>query len=267
MEQNIVLSPEPLAPVQPAPQSTQTLESKNPLSRWLLIFTGLVLLAILFSGVYFLGIYQGMNQKPTSKTPIAQAVAKTTPTPTLIPLATTSETLTATDTAGWKTYTSSSEGLSFKYPQEWTLDDVPCVNAATQQKAECVQLHSPKDKNGVPMTVYYQYNDPGQDYAGGLKVEEIQSLNVTNSKKPLFLIIASDQGDQTSQIILYDKQVSLGDTISNLAITSQTNNSVLIKMIAYLQTGVQNSLPYTLTELKSHPYYNDAIAIFKSLSY
>jgi hypothetical protein len=169
-------------------------------------------------------------------------------------------------TSNWKTYVSDSEHLSFKYPQEWTLDTVPCVNSTTQQKAECVQVHSPKDTNGVPITIYYQYNDPGENYVNGLKVEEMQPLNIANSKKSLYLVTA-DTDFQTSQVGLYAKPVAKGDIIPNLTFLSQADNQTLVKMIAYLQKGVQQSEPYTLAELKNHPNYNEALAIFRSLSY
>jgi hypothetical protein len=168
--------------------------------------------------------------------------------------------------ANLKTYTSTSEKLSFQYPNDWTLTKIDCVNSATQKPAECAQLQSPNDKDGTPIIINFQYNDSGREYIGA-SAAEVQALSVPNSKKPLYLVTINETNFGTSVLGLYDKSVAVGDAVPNLVITSETNSPLLVSMIAYLQKGAQSPSAYTLTEFKSHPYYNEAVAIFKSLSY
>jgi hypothetical protein len=168
--------------------------------------------------------------------------------------------------ANLTTYTSTSEKLSFQYPNDWTLTKNDCVNSATQQPAECAQLQSPNDQNGVPMIINFQYNDPGRKYIGATAAE-VQPLTVPKSQKSLYLVTINETNFGTSVVGLYDKPVKVGDDISDLTFTSEAGGSHLVSMIAYLQKGTQQPESYTLTELKSSPYYNEAIAIFKSLSY
>jgi hypothetical protein len=168
--------------------------------------------------------------------------------------------------ANLKTYVSTSEKLSFQYPDDWTLTKNDCVNSATQQPAECAQLQSPNDKNGIPVIINFQYNDPGRKYIGATAAE-VQSLTVPKSKKSLYLVTINETNFGTSVIGLYDKPVKTGDNIPDFTFTSEAGGSQLVSMIAYLQKGTQQPEPYTLTELKSNPYYNEALSIFKSLSY
>ena len=168
--------------------------------------------------------------------------------------------------ANLETYTSASEKLSFQYPNDWTFTKIDCVNSATQKPAECAQLQSPDDKSGTPIIINFQYNDSGREYIGA-SAAEVQTLSVPNSKKPLYLVSINETNFGTGVLGLYDKSVAVGDAVSNLVITSEANSPLLVSMIAYLQKGAQSPSAYTLAEFKSHPYYNEAVAIFKSLSY
>jgi hypothetical protein len=138
MEPNIPVAQPPVT----EPVSEQKPKLENPFSKWLLVFGGLILLAILFSGVYFLGIYHGMNQKLASKTPTPnQIVAKKTPTPT------------PDSTTNWKTFTAQS-GVSFKYPTDWTPSEtITPKDSSGYGPIDNVKLTSP---NGL-VIVYSNY--------------------------------------------------------------------------------------------------------------
>jgi len=126
MEPNTAANPEPQMPVQPAPEpiSEQEIKPKNPFSKWLLVFAVLILLAILFSGVYFLGIYQGQSQKPASKTITSAHLGSPKPTAQA-----------ADPTTTWKTYSSTLIGYSIKIPSDWQVDQ---YNENTAEKSKGV---------------------------------------------------------------------------------------------------------------------------------
>ncbi len=67
--QTPVQPPLPVQPVPPKPISEQKSELKKsfPL-KWLLVITGIILVAILLIGIYMLSKNQSVNQKPAQKT-------------------------------------------------------------------------------------------------------------------------------------------------------------------------------------------------------
>ena len=258
---------------QPVPEIqtpvTQTIQAtpNNSSSKTKYILLSVFILLIIFlvgGGAYLLGVNK--NSSSQKNTNLIAATSAPSPTLTPVPTIQPSPTSSLNSTANWKTYTSTLEGLSFKYPNEWTLDKIDCVNNITQQKAECAQLQSPKDKNGIPIIINYQYNDSGRKYTGA-KAVDVKALSIPKSKKPFYLITVEETGFGTSMLGLYDKSIVVGAAVPDFTITSQTNSPLLVSMIAYLQKGVQQPMPYPTIEFKSHPYYNDALAIFESLSY
>jgi hypothetical protein len=74
-------------------------------------------LAIVLSAAVFgyIGYWYGSSKNKTTATP--------TPTVTATTSAVASATTTTDPTASWKTYTSDSYGISFKYPSNWTLKE------------------------------------------------------------------------------------------------------------------------------------------------
>jgi hypothetical protein len=145
------------SPVQPVAE--QFVPNEKRFSKWLLAFAGLVLLTILFSGVYFLGIYHGMNQNSASKTPIQTAV-KPTPTPN--------------PTANWKTYTNNNLGLTIKYPSDWTAppdvltkgaNDGFSIGGGTFSSPEAVSYQKTHPQNmGVPSGYWIDFGtNSGKD--------------------------------------------------------------------------------------------------------
>jgi len=120
------------------------MEQKQGISTLLAILL-IVVVALIAGG----GVWWYMSKKSTSTT-------TTTSSTTAISVKTTTTTSTATQTAGWKTYTSSQYKFSFKYPADWTVDEqteeqIPSsffVNLSSPStKAENDKL---KETEGVP---------------------------------------------------------------------------------------------------------------------
>jgi len=189
---------EPNIPVAQAPVTEPVVEQKpevkNPLTKWITVFAGLVILAILFSGVYFLGIYQGQNQKPASKT-VQIPTLTVTPTPTL--------------TTNWKTFTAQS-GVSFKYPTDWNpKETVTPKDSSGFGSRDSVTLTSP---NGLVIT----YGDHIQGLGGGCDpadcpnnhVLKVEPVNIPGYGTLNLVELVVKDGNDSSVI---DAQVGLID--------------------------------------------------------
>lgn len=114
------------------------------------------------------GIYIGMAMQ-AGKT-ANQTTTDTNSSTTLTTTTATATTPSVSETANWKTYTNSSLGFSFKYPQDWTLS-----NATTEesQSGKIVSLVSPEaQKQNLPpgydrnLVVSY-FKDMNSDAARG----------------------------------------------------------------------------------------------------
>jgi len=120
-------TPQP-EPVTTTPQPLQPFESKKSFNpKTLILIIGLILLAIILSGVAF---FLGQKSVPAiGKTKVSSmpTVAAALPILTIIP--TISPASAVTDTATWKTY--SNQYLSFNYPANWKIAD-PYQNTPDQ---------------------------------------------------------------------------------------------------------------------------------------
>jgi len=215
MESNI-----PVAQLPAEPVLEPVNEPKSPLSKWLKVFAGLCLLAILFSGVYFLGIYQGMNQKPASKT-VEKAPIHTTSSPTPASNA-------ASATANWKTFTTQS-GVSFKYPSDWTpKETVTPKDSSGFGPRDGVTLTSP---NGLIIV----YGDHIQGLGGGCDpadcpynhVLKVEPVNIAGYGTLNLAELVVKDGNDSSVI---DAQVGLIDpkTYPNLQVGSKQQFSYYV---------------------------------------
>ncbi|MBU1104379.1 hypothetical protein KJ664_00570 [Patescibacteria group bacterium] len=108
-------------PIQPLPQSSTPIPTQKT-TKWskILLFTVLGLGAI--AGSIFFGIQIGKNQTPNQQPIVVQPTAS--PTQAIVnPTALPTENPTIDTTTNWKTYTSTTYGLSFKYPQDYKVEE------------------------------------------------------------------------------------------------------------------------------------------------
>src|SRR5581483_5820286 len=112
-----------------------------------------ILVVIIVGLVGFIGWYVWHNRAmKVAPSTLSSATASTTP-------KTTTTSPTPNPYAGWKTYISLKEGLSFKYPASWTASNDPCVNPGNQSKGECYQISSPKtDASPYIFDITYYWN-------------------------------------------------------------------------------------------------------------
>src|SRR5437868_750332 len=59
---------------------------------------------------------------------------------------------------GWEKYTSSQEGISFRYPKTWSFEAYPCANSENNIKAECAQARSPISNNSLEIRFIFNSN-------------------------------------------------------------------------------------------------------------
>lgn len=99
----------PQAP--PAPQEQQSSYGKKNWKKWILILAGVLVIAVILGGVYYLGTQKTATPQTTSTSPTSQ--------PTTIP----------DETANWKTYTSKEFGYLFKFPRKGDVIQVGYAGA------------------------------------------------------------------------------------------------------------------------------------------
>lgn len=235
---------------------------------------GFGLLAVLLVIVVLAGIggagayvYHKNHKTKTTNNPTTTSTSKgssntqnNTPTPTPVD-----------PYAGWKTYTSSNEGLSFRYPASWTVTQDPCDNPATGATGACVGITSP-ERAGSP----YIFNF-GLDWNSGTssttaQVYETTPLTVTGSKVSLYAV-AQSNGNPNGGVCgiglaASNYPVGRDNSVANY-VSSQKQTGVSYTLGASMKpvAGSQNTPCYTLAQYQAQPDYQDLMKIFQSLQY
>ena len=129
-----------------------------------LILAGIVILLALAGGIFFLGRLTA----PKTQTPVV------TSSPQPSDLSTEASAKVENPTTNWKTYTNSTYGYSFKYPEDWSLDTSK-VEPATYNNA----IASPNTssviltKDGYEFSFSYYLEGVGGVCSIAAKVEEV----------------------------------------------------------------------------------------------
>lgn len=175
---------------------------------------------------------------------------------------------------GWKTYSSDKEGLSFKYPSDWSAKDDPCVNPDTQVAGQCYQIISPKRSNSPYIfEITYYWNQQKQSaIKDGETVKLFKPLNVSNTKNTLSLVgysINQISPDKIAQLDVTDQKYSLGKTVDYIPnVKSQKQSRMEYTFAAVMKTPSQQFIPgFTLAQYQAQPDYNTILKIFESLNY
>lgn len=117
-----------------------------------------IVLAIvaLLGGVYYVTQNNKKTDTPVTTTTTTPTTTTTTPAVTTTPTTTTTTTTTTPDpTADWKTYTNTKNGYSFKYPGDYTLQDIndPAIEVYSpdrMKEIDKLNKTATGDRGGVP---------------------------------------------------------------------------------------------------------------------
>lgn len=172
---------QPVPPPQPVVSPSPVPPRKSV--SFVLIFSAIFALVIVATGAYLLGLQKGSSSVSVQPTPTIQAEVKAIPSPT--------PTVMADEMASWKTYTSTYEGASFRYPSDWI------IKTTTNQylEGEQVTLTSPTGVK-VIFLPYVTGLGGGCDMPDCpiVKTSLIKPLMGTGSKVQLYLTESSYQG-------------------------------------------------------------------------
>lgn len=176
---------------------------------------------------------------------------------------------------GWQAYTSSKEGLSFKYPPGWVLTSTPCTNQAAQTAGDCVSILSPtRNGSSQQFLIVYSYNMASGTVNSLAYILESRPLAVSgyNALQALQLVTVSASPEDTKSVggmflVDHDK-IKAGATLDDLrtSIASRKNPSAFVVMSASL-AGAKPASGNTLSQYQNQPDYSNVIKVFESLSY
>ncbi|MFC1419379.1 hypothetical protein [Streptacidiphilus cavernicola] len=173
--------------------------------------------------------------------------------------------------AGWGTYTSAKEGLSFRYPSGWITRADPCVNPATQAVGECIKIDSPV-RTGSPYVFELGYYWNSGTNIGPSQVYETQPLTVKGSTSSLYLTAesAGNPNGGVCDLNLVTQNYPIGkDSSVSSVVPSQKQQGVVFALSASMRpsAGAQNTPCYSLSEYKTQPDYQDLLKVFESVQY
>lgn len=205
-------------------------------------------------------------------------------------VATTSSSVASTETqkktdnySGWSTCSDKADGVSFRYPSDWTANGTPsssdpCQNFSLTSDGQELVLRSPTKNNLSFIIFYFPASKPRSNtLSPGADVQEVQAVTpfvVNNGKTKVNLVSYRDQSSTTDSNMISDmglssQQYIIGQTFSSFnGVTSPSNSNYQFNMFASL--AIPNSQyvqSHTPAEYQSQPSYADLMNIFKSVTY
>lgn len=238
-------------------------------------FSAVELLLVLLTLIVIGGAGYFVAKHVDKKTPTTATTVSTTTTTS----ATTSPTIPkpaqpVNPYAGWSTYSSTNEGLSFKYPVNWTAQNDPCVNPDTQVNGQCYQFLTPKTASSsyIFEVTYYWNQQAASALKSGETIKSVTPLNVSGTKTPLSLVSYSINQTSSSNVFglaLTDQVYTVGQTVSFIPnITSQKQSGMTYTLTATMKTPSQQDIAnYSLAQYQAQPDYSNVVKMFQSLSY
>jgi hypothetical protein len=237
----------------------------------------LVLVAMVLAAVG-VAVYMAVNHK-TAPT----VASKTIPTPSK----SVSPTPTPNPYAGWATCADNYEGLSIKYPTNWTV--VPVVSSLCGSNKlvpdSYEDFFSPADSGNMLYQLRY-WSDmaieptptPGSAVAGDPQtVSTVEPIKIAGVKAQLYLDAYLDtEGSKASSTeatmyALTDQVYSVGQVFYGTPyITSQTHPGYHYMMTVRLTKapqGTQDLEEFTTAQFEGEQSYGNLINVFKSLTY
>lgn len=169
---------------QPQSQSTIPIQPQKTPSHLPLAIISVILAGIIFG---LLGYWYGQNAGPqqTATTASPTSIATTSPVAIASPSPVPTATATPDPTAGWKTYNSTTEKLSFKYPATWTMKNIGTVSVGPSN-SDGISLSSPSG-TGIAWSAVVSGLGGGCPPEEGIKVIAV-STEALPSASGLYLI-------------------------------------------------------------------------------
>ncbi len=194
---------------------------------------------------------------------------------------------TADPYAGWLSCKDTGEGLSFKYPADWsteaTTKDNPCgitTPASASMDGAYVRLQSAGKDVATSFKLFYSsaqakgtYNYVDPAYKGETILDVI-ALSASNAPKSLSLVAYASNNmgaNKVAGLVLTDQTYTVGQKISgSIPFPASKKEGKTINLSASLaKKGNTQSTEYdyTLDDYKKHPDYQAVVDLFKSISY
>ena len=159
----------------------------------------------------------------------------------------TTTTVSTNPYAGWKTVSFTQEGLSLKYPSDWTV---------LSQYAGDTALRLGQNSNGTGLVIYLTYS-PSADSAGGIHNGNKPIGNFTLNNKTAYIV-------EDSQNTTYFLSSCAAPSFCSFPARNNSKNDVSLYLLNLDGTAGPNgviNLPSDQTSL------NEALKIMESLSY
>ena len=178
--------------------------------------------------------------------------------------------------AGWATCKDVTDGISFRYPNDWEqpnilenyCSSVPLPGAA-------FGLASPKGADDTYLIkMHYQggispEKPRASEGTSGQKILEVLPLNVLGAKKQLYVVVFADlqYGPDVWEMVVTDQAYQVGQVVEYVALPTNQTDGKLFKFDANLAEGLgQNTHgTYPLSDYRDHPYYSTVLRIFESI--
>jgi hypothetical protein len=176
---------------------------------------------------------------------------------------------------GWKTFTSNKEGLSFRYPANWTVQTETCLNPTTQSVGECTTIRTPQSANSsYVFNINYNWNasDEASKTAGNTYVTSSTPLNISGSKTPLYLAATNvGSGDKLIyglEVVNQNYTAGMVQKVTTV-VPSQKDSSIFFSFEASMRPaeGTQVGVGYTEAQYQAQPDYASVVKLFRSVKY
>lgn len=192
--------------------------------------------------------------------------------------------------AGWHICNDVADGVSFKYPSDWTVSggsssSDPCSGFTLSTSGQKLLLQSPSS-NGLAFLLWYspavskaslsKDNSAGNTTSGDWQAVHYAAPIILTSGKSILLVSYEDTGTNTqsddnrvSDMGLSSQPYTMKQTFHSFeGITSPKNSKYCVNMYASLATpNSQEVQSHALAEYQSQPAYNELMNVFKSVTY
>jgi len=250
-----------------------------------------LLLTLVIVGILALTCWYAYHARQNTKNKEPSTIASSTPPVGKKQLSTKAAAKAAAKTyAGWDTCNDVADGVSFKYPSDWTVSGSssstdPCSGFTLSADGQKLLLQSPPS-NGLAFLLWYfpavskanlsKDNSAANTTSGDWQVVQYAAPIALTSGKSIPLVSYEDTGTNTqsddsrvSDMGLSSQPYTMRQTFHSFeGITSPKNSKYCVNMYASLaMPNSQEVQLHTLAEYQSQPAYNDLMNIFKSVTY
>lgn len=174
--------------------------------------------------------------------------------------------------AGWKTYTNSTYGLSFKYPSQWSVYSQPSggdlnlyVSETTPSELQKTTTSPVQDDNFLEVSIYISNNSVSNSVNNAGVSNLINLGSITYNSKSYSLIGETSSTGETnngSVVLVGVDDCPSGLTSCGEFLPTSKGGSIVVSTYA----AVIGQLPTIPIDLKGSQY-QDALQIFKSMTF